>query len=405
MRWSVGVLGICLLIFSSLALAQKPVEISLWHTSEPPARETLEELIGQFNASQRDYRINPRFVGDLREGGIKLLAALRTNATPVIFQADISFLGQFAQENAILPLDDYLLGMPTDFYPGFLDAGKLKGKTYGLPFGFSIPVLFYNADQFKAKGLKAPTSWDDVARAAAALTTRAARGLAITTDIWSFAVVVMSRGGNIVDANGKPTFTDARVVESLEFLQKMVKAGQAQARNIAEAQYTLLDFLRTKVFMGLAPSPYWPAMELNSPIPFTLGVAPVPGIPGGKMPLTGPTFMVVRGATLEQVRGSVALWRYLIEPAPMARWTQATYNMPMRRSAQPLLEAWYQADPRRRVAFAQVENGGPWLRDPEAALWYGFLEEALERALKGGAVPRTVLEEAQRKALQVEPRK
>lgn len=381
------------------AQSSRPTEIVFWHTSDPPAQEVFEDFITKFNASQREYRIVGRFVGDVREGGVKLLTALRSGGTPAMFQGDVSFLAQFAQDNAILPLDEYLGTLPNDFYSGFLDVGKLRGRTYGLPFGFSIPVFFYNADQFKARNLKPPTTWDDVAKAAATLTTRAAKGLAISTDIWSFNVVVMSRGGSIVDAQGRPSFTDARVVESLEFLQRLVRAGHAQARNIAEAQFTLLDFLRTKVFMGFAPSPYWPLMELRSPVPFTLGIGSVPGITGGKVPLTGPTLMAMRGATPEQIRGMVAFWKYLIQPENMARWTETTFNMPMRRSAQPLLEEFYKADPRRRIAFAQVENAGPWLRDPEAALWYGFLEEAVEKALKGNVAARTALEEAQRKAL------
>jgi len=69
-----------------------------------------------------------------------------------------------------------------------------------------------------------------------------------------------------------------------------------------------------------------------------------------------------------------------------------------------LLEDFYREDPRRRVAFSGLEQAVSWVQDPEVTLWYGFLEEALERVLKGGANPRQALEEAQRKALTVERR-
>jgi sn-glycerol 3-phosphate transport system substrate-binding protein len=74
----------------------------------------------------------------------------------------------------------------------------------------------------------------------------------------------------------------------------------------------------------------------------------------------------------------------------------------MRRSAQPLLEEFYKSDPRRRVAFGQAEEADVWIQDPEFVLWYGFLEEALERALKAGANAKAVLEEAQKKATATE---
>jgi len=44
----------------------------------------------------------------------------------------------------------------------------------------------------------------------------------------------------------------------------------------------------------------------------------------------------------------------------------------------------------------------PWSQDPEMVLWYGFLEEALEKSLKQGVPPQKALEEAQRRALSVE---
>ncbi|MCS7057683.1 MAG: ABC transporter substrate-binding protein [Meiothermus sp.] len=392
------------LVVLGVALAQRPVEIPFWHTAGPPGQEPLEEMIREFNARQREYRIVPSFVGDYREGGLKLLAALRSGGAPVLFHAELSFLGRMAQDNVALPLDEYLGGIPNDFYPGFLEAGRFRGRTYGLPIGLSVPVFFYNADQFAARGLNPPRTWEEVAQAAQQLTTRAAKGYTLSSDIYSFNVLVMSRGGRIVDAQGRPDFTNPKVVESLEFLQDMVRRNIAQSRNIAEAQFSVADFLRTKTFMGVAPITMWPLIESRAPIPFRLGVGAVPRAEGGKVPLAGGTLVVLRGASEPQVRGAVAFWRYLMEPANIARWVRATYYMPMRRAAQAQLEDFYREDPRRRVAFAQVEHADIWLQDPEFTIWYSYLEDALERALKGNANARQVLEEAQRRALAVERR-
>lgn len=384
--------------------AQRSVEIPFWHTAGPPGQEVLEGLIREFNASQREYRIVPNFVGDYREGGLKLLAALRSGGAPVLFHAEISFLGRMAQDNVALPLDEYLGNLPSDFYPSFLEAGKFRGRTYGLPIGLSVPVFFYNADQFAARGLGAPRTWEDVATAAQRLTTRAAKGFTISSDIYSFNVLVMSRGGSIVDRQGRPDFTNPKAVESLQYLQDLVRKNIAQSRNIAEAQFSVADFLRTKTFMGIAPITLWPLIESRAPIPFKLGVTAVPRSEDGKVPLAGGTLVVLRGSNEQQIRGAVAFWRFLMEPPNIVRWVRATYYMPMRRAAQPLLEDFYREDPRRRVAFSQVEYAEVWLQDPEFTVWYSYLEDALERALKGNANARQVLEEAQRRANAVERR-
>lgn len=384
--------------------AQRSVEIPFWHTAGPPGQEVLEGLIREFNASQREYRIVPNFVGDYREGGLKLLAALRSGGAPVLFHAEISFLGRMAQDNVALPLDEYLGNLPSDFYPSFLESGKFRGRTYGLPIGLSVPVFFYNADQFAARGLGAPRTWEDVATAAQRLTTRAAKGFTISSDIYSFNVLVMSRGGSIVDRQGRPDFTNPKAVESLQYLQDLVRKNIAQSRNIAEAQFSVADFLRTKTFMGIAPITLWPLIESRAPIPFKLGVTAVPRSEDGKVPLAGGTLVVLRGSNEQQIRGAVAFWRFLMEPPNIVRWVRATYYMPMRRAAQPLLEDFYREDPRRRVAFSQVEYAEVWLQDPEFTVWYSYLEDALERALKGNANARQVLEEAQRRANAVERR-
>jgi sn-glycerol 3-phosphate transport system substrate-binding protein len=387
-----------------LALAQRPVDVPFWHTAGPPGQEVLEDMIREFNASQREFRIVPNFVGDYREGGLRLLASLRAGGAPALFHAELSFLGRMAQDGVALPLDEYLGNPPTDFFPGFLEAGRIQGRTFGLPIGLSVPVFFYNADQFSARDLRAPRTWDDVASAAQRLTTRAARGFTISSDIYSFNVQVMSRGGAIVNAQGRPDFTNPKAVESLEFLQGLVRRNIAQSRNIAEAQFSVADFLRTRTFMGIGPITMWPLIENRAPIPFRLGVATVPRTEEGKVPLSGGILVVLRGASEQQARGAVAFWRFAMEPANIARWVRATYFMPMRRAAQPLLEDFYREDPRRRVAFSQVENASVWIQDPEFTIWHSFLEDALERVLKGNANPRQALEEAQRRANTVERR-
>nr|WP_243455091.1 extracellular solute-binding protein [Meiothermus sp. CFH 77666] len=390
-------------LLCGIAYAQRPVEISFWHTLDSPGREALEKIVGEFNGRQREYRIAAQYVGDLREGGLKLTSAIRAGNPPQLYYGEVSFVSRAVQENLALPLDEYLGNLPTDFYPGLLETGRFRGRTYALPVELHLPVLFFNADQMAARRQSPPQTWEALAAVAEQLTTRAARGFTILSDIYSFNAVVMSRGGQLV-RDGRPNFTDARVVQSLEYLQSLVRAGSAQSRNIAEAQFALVDFVRTKTFMGIAPVTVWPVLENRTPIPFRLGVAPVPRTPDGKLPLAGGNLMVLRGASEAQARGVVALWRYWMEPASMAEWVKATYCLPMRRAAQPLLEDFYREDPRRRVAFSGLEQAASWAQDPEVTLWYSFLEDALERVLKGNANPRQALEEAQRRALAVERR-
>ena len=386
-------------VFMGLSLAQ--VEVSFWHAMDGPAGRAIDEFAKDFNGRQREFRVAPRYVGDYREAESKLVAALRSGSGPTLFQSEVVFFPKLVAEGSAIALDEAVAAVPKaltdDLYEAAWDYGVIGGKRYGLPFNTSTPVLFFNENQLRAKNLKVPTTWAEFSNVARALTSRSSKGFIALSESWTFEAMVTSRGGNLVTRDGRPAFTSKEVVEALEFLQNLSKGGFITTRNLAESTFAQLDFVRTKGMMVFASIANWPAAE-NFSFAFKLGVAPVPREPGGKVPLGGAQLVVVKGARPEEVRGAVEFWKYLMEPEVVARWVQASYYVPLRKSATPLLEKFYRENPYRKVAFEQIAYAQPRPRVPQFATWRNFLEEALERALKGGVPARQALEEAQRKA-------
>jgi sn-glycerol 3-phosphate transport system substrate-binding protein len=381
------------------ALAQ--VEVPFWHSMDGPAGRLLAAFAQEFAAKDGRYRVLPQYVGAYRDGETKLVAALRSGTAPVLFQAEISFFPRLVAEGRALALDPYLnleRSFLEDLFEPAWNYGLLEGKRYGLPLNTSTPVLFYNLDAFRAKGLKAPRNWKEFEEAAKALSSRQAKGFIFVTDpqAWLFEAMVTSRGGNLVK-DGKPNFTSKEALEALEMLDRLNRAGALSARSMAEATFAQLDFVRTKGMMVMASIANWPAAE-NFSFAFTLGVAPVPREPGGKVPMGGAQLVVLKGASEAQVRGALEFWKYLMEPRNVARWVEASYYVPVRKSAIPLLEGFYRENPFRKVAFEQIAHAQERPKEPQFTAWASLLAEALERSLKGGVPPRKALEEAQRKA-------
>jgi ABC-type glycerol-3-phosphate transport system substrate-binding protein len=381
------------------ALAQ--VEVPFWHSMDGPAGRLLAAFAQEFAAKDGRYRVLPQYVGGYRDGETKLVAALRSGTAPVLFQAEISFFPRLVAEGRALALDPYLnleRSFLEDLFEPAWNYGLLEGKRYGLPLNTSTPVLFYNLDAFRAKGLKVPRNWKEFEEAAKALTSRQAKGFIFVTDpqAWLFEAMVTSRGGNLVK-DGKPNFTSKEALEALEMLDRLNRAGALSARSMAEATFAQLDFVRTKGMMVMASIANWPAAE-NFSFAFTLGVAPVPREPGGKVPMGGAQLVVLKGASEAQVRGALEFWKYLMEPRNVARWVEASYYVPVRKSAIPLLEGFYRENPFRKVAFEQIAHAQERPKEPQFTAWASLLAEALERSLKGGVPPRKALEEAQRKA-------
>lgn len=381
------------------ALAQ--TEISFWHGMDGPAEKTIEKFAVDFNKSQSAYKVIPKYVGQYREGETKLIAALRSGGAPVLFQAELTFFPKLASEGAIENLDSYAAGLAKsymdDFYDSAWDYGMYGGHRVALPFNMSTPVLFINQNQLASKGLKVPSNWAEFGNMVQKLSTRTSKGYIAVTESWTFEAMVTSRGGNLVTADGKPDFASPKAVEALEFMQKLNKAKVISVRNLAQASFAQIDFIRTKASSVIGSISSWPIAEQNS-FAFKLAVGPIPLEPGGKVPLGGAQLVVIKGASAEQTKGAFAFWKHLMEPENIKTWVESSYYVPVRKSSVPLLDDFFKANPYRRVAFNQVAVAQPRPKLPQFTTWKVFLEDALEKAMKGGVSARVALEEAQKKA-------
>lgn len=396
--------GAALLVLSTLLVshAQRTrTPITFWH-SMAGASTTVAALADGFNRSQDLYTVVPKMVGSYPEANTQVIAALRAKNAPVIFQAEIGFFPRLAEDGALTDMAAFEKTLEPafakDFFPALWNYGVYEGKRFGLPWNASTPVLFFNASQFRARGLKPPTTWSEFASVSKALSSRTAKGFLAIADSWQFEQMVLSRGGQVVTPDGKPNFTSKEVVDALEFLRDAVKSGSAIPRSLGEAQFAILDFVRTKAFMAIASIANWPDI-LPYSVAFELGAAPLPRGTRNVVPFGGAQLVIMKDSSAEEQAGAWAYWQYLMRPENIVSWTKASYYVPVRRSVLPLLNDWYKENPYRKTAFEQFDEAVPRPRVAGYATWKIYLEEAMERVLKGGADVRAALEEAQRRSL------
>lgn len=404
MKRLIPVLSVSLALVAVTAISSAQTaktKISFWH-SMAGGDKAVNALVDGFNKSQDKYEVVPTMSGTYPESNAKLIAALRARNAPVIFQSEIGFFPKLAEDGALADLSGLEKALPDavvkDFFPALWSYGLWEGKRYGLPWNASTPVLFYNANLLRAKGLKPPSTWPEFAQVSKALTTRGTKGWIAFNDSWQFEQMVLSRGGSVVTDDGKPNFTSKEVVDALEFMRTLVQNGNAIPRNVAEAQFAILDFVRTKAAMAIASIANWPDI-LPFSVAFELGVAPLPKGTKTIVPFGGAQLVVTRDSSADEQAGAWAFWQYLMRPESIVAWTKASYYVPVRRSALPLLTDWYKENPYRKIAFEQFDDAVSRPRNPGYAVWKTFLEEAIERVIKGGADAKSALEEAQKRAL------
>jgi multiple sugar transport system substrate-binding protein len=121
------------------------------------------------------------------------------------------------------------------FFQNGLELGRLNGKSYGLAYVFSTPVLFYNVDLFKQAGLNPdapPKTWEQV-RAAAVAINKASGKPGLVTGIfgvsaydWLFQGVILSNGGRVLSPDRKTLmFGEPAAVEAVAMLRSIAETG------------------------------------------------------------------------------------------------------------------------------------------------------------------------------------
>ena len=219
-----------------------PVEITFYNYNLATAglgAEATRKLINEFMAANPKVKVNgvgvavAGFTGRVQAD----LAARRQVDLVQLGFADLDFavhsLGAKALEDLIPAAE--LAANFEGIAPNGLRLGMLNGKTYGLAYTFSTPVLFYNANLFRAAGLDPehpPQTWAEVKQASLAVKAKTGKaGLATgilgpTAFDWLFQGVVRSNGGATISRDRKRmTFAEPASVEAVSMLRDLNDSG------------------------------------------------------------------------------------------------------------------------------------------------------------------------------------
>lgn len=85
---------------------------------------------------------------------------------------NMPWLGRFADEGVLAPLDDVLRDAPInplDFHPTVWNTGRWNGRQYGIPIYCTVEILTARRDLFEEAGLPYPRTFDETIAAARVL--------------------------------------------------------------------------------------------------------------------------------------------------------------------------------------------------------------------------------------------
>jgi multiple sugar transport system substrate-binding protein len=123
-------------------------------------------------------------------------------------------------KNTSLTSPEYDFG---DFAPATINIETVEGKLVGIPIQLESEILFYRKDLFEQKGLKPPTTFDELTAAAKALHNPdggvfgvglRGQGAAATSQ---FSTFLYNYGGDWTDQSGQPTVNTQPAVDAFTY--------------------------------------------------------------------------------------------------------------------------------------------------------------------------------------------
>ncbi len=211
-------------------VAAEPVTINFMNFSanEGGRVVTLDLMKSLFEQEHPNVTINIETVGwdnyftqlQIRVGG---------GEAPDCFEVNFDNFISYADQNALLPLNDLIAASPIDpnvMTAQSLEAFALGGSQYGLPYSYSTVVLVYNKDLFDQAQVAYPTdSWTWAEVDAAATKIKEALGddyfgIIQPLQFWEFFKIVKQNGGSLLNADN--TAFTVNSPENVETLQHAV---------------------------------------------------------------------------------------------------------------------------------------------------------------------------------------
>ena len=360
---------------SALSAANAQTQIQWWHSMTGAAGDWVGGLATEFNASQKEYKINPVFKGTYDESYAATIAAYRAGNAPHIVQIFEVGTASMMASKAIKPVSDVFKdgGITFDakqYVPavaGYYTAPS--GKMLSFPFNSSTTVFWYNKDVFKKHGLdpnNPPATWPEVAAAAAKLKASGEKcGFTPAWQSWT-QLESFSTWHNTIFATKNNGFDgwDARLafnsplhvrhIENLANMQKQGLMSYAGRRTEAEAK-----FWTGECAMLTSSSAAYAGIKRNAK--FDFGISPLPyypdvaGAPQNTI-IGGGSLWAMAGKTANDYKGVALFYKYLSDANVQAKSSQLTGYLPLTNKAYDVTKAsgFYEKNPGTDVAVKQM---------------------------------------------------
>ncbi|GAA1701502.1 ABC transporter substrate-binding protein [Kribbella sp. NPDC056951] len=151
----------------------------------------------------------------------KLASGLLSSNGPDVFESQLNI--GMVKSGQVVPLDDIIADVKSDFSEGDLATNTIDGKVYGIRMIVDPQVIYYRKSMLDKAGIKPPETIDDLIAAAKELTTDKVKGIFVGNDGGNAlgGPALWSSGGTYLTDDHKPGFTGERAAQAFGKLHQM----------------------------------------------------------------------------------------------------------------------------------------------------------------------------------------
>lgn len=385
--------------------------------------DTINGLIADFEAEHPNIDVKAQPTqGTSTAGGntvgsvqTQMLAGSAPDVAQITFDGLAFAVNELQAQNLTeLVGDDGLaehFGGEHPFHPRAATLSDQDGSTYGLPYVFSTPVLWYNATAFEKAGLPADTSlatWDDVLTAGQKITAATGKpSVAITCASkggnWCMQGIFRSAGARVLSEDRSTIqFGEPEAVAAVEKLRELHDAGVLVNSDVT-SQYE--DFAAGKVAIHLQTSALQSAFMAGAKTGgWDLRATTMPAFEGHDVvPTNSGSTLMMFATDPDKQAAAWELMKFMTSAHAYDEISTGIGYLPLRTSltTDPAhLKKWADANPLIQPNLEQLDELEPWVSYPGDSFTQvdDILAGAIEDSVYFGKDPAATMAEAQERA-------
>ncbi|MDP5227609.1 MULTISPECIES: ABC transporter substrate-binding protein [Arthrobacter] len=384
--------------------------------------DTIKGLIGDFETAHPNITVHAQAPQGGGAVGSNTVSSVQTQLlaghAPDVSQLTFDSLDFAATQLGAQPISDLVGAKAVEdhldgahpFHPNAKHLGDWNGKTYGVPYVFSTPVLFYNASLLAKAGVTDPdlSTWDkvaDVAKKVSAVTGKPALDLNCTSKggSWCMQGIFKSNGAQVLSDDRKTIgFGSDAAVDTVSKLAALSKEGVLRNADI-NAQYE--GVIKGDTAMVVTSSALQGMlMQASKKAGWQLKDAAMPGFAGKQaVPTNSGSALFILSSDPAKQRAAWEFIKWMTSDKAYTEISSKIGYLPLRTGLTEKggsLYEWAQKNPLLAPNLAQLDRLQPWVSYPGNSYVQvdDILATAVENAVYYGKDPKQTMTDAAKRA-------